>query len=587
MSEKAGQFVSLEKKHSIPKMGTSGVRQVQEIYNQPFYLEQFIQGIADHLNGLEEALIKEKGGLVLLGGDPRLGNADRIRKAAEIFVGNGFTVKCADRNGVASTPAMSHAIRHENALAGVIFTASHNPYTDVGIKVNIHDGSPALEDTAKSIHTCQNADALNGYYKVDEAKARGEGLISDLDTVDLYADLLDSIFDFADMRQKIASLKLKGALDGMGGATGPYITEIFGNRLGLDADFLRCEPDLYLGGAADPAHPNHPEPDFPYIEELISRNKTGNYHITAAYDSDGDRRLDGGSSFWVESADEFAIFARFADLIKIRELFQNPDGSPGRIYVARSAVTAPAADLIADDIRQYFEKGGNEVYFLQTATGFKWIAEYGNWGVEESNGLGNPYLREKDGIFSTIFLLKVMLETGKSPRELMEDVWKIGGRYYFTRGEISNAPKTSPVDQEAYEEEIRSLEKEKVQLTEILYKIVTDSDTLAGMKFGGMRFERSASWDYVDPAGNVREKNAAYEVEFEGGNIVKLRFSGTSSGGYTLRVYITAFDKRYDIPKKEVVLRTKTAIRELLADYGFTVAPSKFNDEQQPDAYAN
>ena len=49
----------------------------------------------------------------------------------------------------AKNTILINAIRHQKAVAGIILTASHNPFTDVGIKVNDHTGAPALEDIVK------------------------------------------------------------------------------------------------------------------------------------------------------------------------------------------------------------------------------------------------------------------------------------------------------------------------------------------------------------------------------------------------------------------------------------------------------
>jgi phosphoglucomutase len=50
----------------------------------------------------------------------------------------------------------------------------------------------------------------------------------------MYADLLDSIFDFASMKSMLAGKAFKAAFDSMHGAAGPFAREIFINRLGLD-----------------------------------------------------------------------------------------------------------------------------------------------------------------------------------------------------------------------------------------------------------------------------------------------------------------------------------------------------------------
>ena len=42
------ETVRIEKPYSINKMGTSGLRLVQEEYNRPLFLEQFAQGVADY-----------------------------------------------------------------------------------------------------------------------------------------------------------------------------------------------------------------------------------------------------------------------------------------------------------------------------------------------------------------------------------------------------------------------------------------------------------------------------------------------------------------------------------------------------------
>lgn len=576
--------------HSIPEMGTSGVRQVQEVFNRAGYLDQFIQGIVNYLNGLDPELLERTGRLVILGGDPRMGNKDRMIRAAEILVGNGLVAGFSIPDGVASTPALSHVIRKEKALAGIIFTASHNPYTDVGIKMNTHDGAPALSDTAKGVFQAQNDPSVASIQTVPYQTAREAGLIREIDTVQAYADLLDEIFHFDSMKESLAiwekekGRSFQGIFDAMGGAAGIYVREIFQNRLNIQSTLIRCEPDPYLGGPDDPAHPNHPEPDFSYLPELLPMNDE-NCDLIAAYDSDGDRRLDGGGGFWVESADEFALFAHHSNLINLVDLFSGANRK--KIYFARSVVTAGAIDLMEKDLKERFSREGLDAEILCTATGFKWIAEYGNFGVEESNGLGNPWLREKDGVFATVFLLKILLHTKKTPRELMEDVWKTYGRVYFTRGEISKAPQKRP-DQEGYQEELDQIEEEKKVLQSLMERAVSD-DHLHGLKYAGIAYRGGTTWDYVDPEGNVRSKNAAYLMNFDDGIQASMRFSGTSSGGYTLRLYISRFDERYNIPKSEMTTGAKKALGEFFLDIShgeFTNRPKNFTDENQPEVYS-
>ena len=56
--------------------------------------------------------------------------------------------------GLLSTPATSHLIRKENAIGGIILSASHNPGGidgDFGVKLNISNGGPAPEMTTNKI----------------------------------------------------------------------------------------------------------------------------------------------------------------------------------------------------------------------------------------------------------------------------------------------------------------------------------------------------------------------------------------------------------------------------------------------------
>lgn len=557
-------LLHLPKPYVIPKMGTSGMRATQEVYGQPFYLEQFLQGLTDHFASLPADVLERGGRRIVVGGDPRLGNRERVRRAAEILCAAGFRAVVA-KDGLASTPAMSHAIRHFKACGGVILTASHNPFTDVGIKANSPDGAPSLEEAIVSIHEKQNR--VTVVRRVPYEEAEKLGLVETFDAVALYGDLLDAIFDFKAMRDSIAKSGRapRLALDSMHGAAGPFARDIFVNRLGLSPVMLRERPDEFLGGTDAHGHPMHPEPDFAFVPELIKLNASGEYDLVAAYDSDVDRRLDGGSGFFVESADEMALFAKFGDLIRLERLFTGRDGKEGTIHFCRSTVTAGAIDLLAPWLAEHYAAKGYATRTVETPTGFKWIAELGNWGVEESNGLGNPWLREKDGIFASVFLLKVLLATGKTPLQLMEGIWRDVGRVYFTRGEVSGS---DPAGEKA------------------LTAILDAAPSKVGKSFAGLKLEAAQNWNYVHPVtGQVAAKKAAYVLAFEGGNTVKARFSGTGSGGYLMRVYCTKFDRRFDIPKSRIVEPMKAAFDAFLADSGFAGKSSNYTDAAQPEPY--
>ena len=69
---------------------------------------------------------------IIIGHDSRFMGEKFAALAAELFSENGFRVLLC--GSPTPTPVISHAIRHEKAVGGVNFTASHNPPEYQGIK---------------------------------------------------------------------------------------------------------------------------------------------------------------------------------------------------------------------------------------------------------------------------------------------------------------------------------------------------------------------------------------------------------------------------------------------------------------------
>ncbi|MDF2797941.1 MAG: alpha-D-glucose phosphate-specific phosphoglucomutase, partial [Devosia sp.] len=102
------------------KPGTSGLRKRVTVYQQPNYVENYIQAIFDSLEGFA-------GQTLVIGGDGRFYNDVAIQKAIRIAAANGFGKVMVGQNGLLSTPAASHIIRHYGAFGGLVLSASHNP----------------------------------------------------------------------------------------------------------------------------------------------------------------------------------------------------------------------------------------------------------------------------------------------------------------------------------------------------------------------------------------------------------------------------------------------------------------------------
>ena len=113
--------------------GTSGLRKKVTVFQQPHYLENFVQSVFDCVPEL-------RGGTLVLGGDGRYHNDHAIQTILRMAAANGAARVVVGRDGLLSTPAASELIRSRRAAGGLILSASHNPGGpdgDFGIKYTI------------------------------------------------------------------------------------------------------------------------------------------------------------------------------------------------------------------------------------------------------------------------------------------------------------------------------------------------------------------------------------------------------------------------------------------------------------------
>ena len=118
---------------SDQKPGTSGLRKSVTVFQQPHYLENFVQSIFDSLEGVQ-------GQTLVLGGDGRFYNRQAIQIILKMAAANGIGRILVGKGGIMSTPAASAIIRQYKAFGGIVLSASHNPggpNGDFGIKYNI------------------------------------------------------------------------------------------------------------------------------------------------------------------------------------------------------------------------------------------------------------------------------------------------------------------------------------------------------------------------------------------------------------------------------------------------------------------
>ena len=169
--------------------------------------------------------------MILIGRDTRLsGQLFESALAAGICSAGGKAVIC----GVIPTPAIAHLAKHFNANAGIVISASHNPFQDNGIKFFGGDGyklPDAVEDELEAIvHKIENGDDL------PRALGGRIGIVHDRrDMIHEYGE-----FVCATTKERFDGMKI--VLDCANGASyqiGPYILR----KLGADVFVINASPD--------------------------------------------------------------------------------------------------------------------------------------------------------------------------------------------------------------------------------------------------------------------------------------------------------------------------------------------------------
>jgi phosphoglucomutase len=488
--------------------GTSGLRKKVTVFQQPGYLENFVQSIFDSLEDFF-------GKTLVLGGDGRYFNRPAIQIIIKMAAANGFGELIIGQGGLLSTPAASNIIRKNKALGGLILSASHNPggpNEDFGIKYNVSNGGPAPEKYTDAFY--KHSQIISSYKiaKIEDTDIDriGSQQIENLkliviDPVTDYAELMQSIFDFGLVKQSISSGYITLLFDAMHAITGPYAKRILVDMLGAKPDsVINAEPLEDFGG-------HHPDPNLAHARELAARMfSPAAPTLGAASDGDGDRNMITGSNIFVTPSDSLAIMTANAHLI--------PAYAHGLIGVARSMPTSQAVDRVAVSYN---------IPCYETPTGWKFFGNLLDAGKitlcgEESFGTGSNHVREKDGLWAVLFWLNLIARKRQSVADIVHDHWQKFGRYIYSRH-----------DYEAVETTIAD---------SILEHLRSQLPVLSGQAFGEYIIKYADEFSYKDPVDGSISKNQGIRIGFENGSRIIFRLSGTGTVGATLRIYLEKFE---------------------------------------------
>ena len=362
----------------------------------------------DNVKRITEAtarwMLHKKMSQVVIGYDCRFGGKMFTDTAASVF-GN-FGIKVLMAEGFVSTPMVSLGVVETKSDLGVVITASHNPPSYNGFKLKSSFGGPSIPADIAEVESLIPEDCLPDLPNIEELESKE--LLSYIDLEQMYIDHVEKNFDLDTMRNSDVGL----AYDAMWGAGQNVIKRLF-----PDATLLHCDYNpSFLGQAPEPIDRNLQE-----LSQLLKDNDQ--LTLGLANDGDADRigMFDGDGNF-VDSHHLLLL------LLLYQYKHKNLDG---KVIITFS---------VTDKMKKLAEQFGLDVEV--TKIGFKYIAEIMITedvvvGGEESGGLAvKGHIPERDGIWVGLMIMEFMAKTGKSLKELVQEVYDLVGPFSFNRDDI-------------------------------------------------------------------------------------------------------------------------------------------------------
>ncbi|MFT4727285.1 MAG: phosphoglucomutase [Granulosicoccus sp.] len=512
--------------------GTSGLRAKTRVFMQPAYLENFIQAGFNALEGVA-------GKTLVVGGDGRFYNQRAIQIIMKMAAGNGVARIVVGRNGLLSTPAASALIRERQCDAGIILSASHNPGGedgDFGVKFNIANGGPAPESLTNALYEYTTKITSYDLYQAEDVdlstvgeNALGQTIVEVVDSVNCYAGLMKTLFDYDAIRALFAS-GFTMRFDAMHAVTGPYAKAILEDELGAaEGTVVNAVPLPDFGGG-------HPDPNPVHAHELLTEMFSANApDFGAASDGDGDRNMIVGQHCYVTPSDSLAVLAANAHLAL--------GYTSGLAGVARSMPTSRAVDRVA-------KAAGIPAF--ETPTGWKFFGNLLDAGMatlcgEESAGTSSDHVREKDGLWAVLLWLNILAVKQVSVAALMADHWSRYGRDYYSRHDYEGV--------------------DKVAAGSLMTSLRQRLDELPGTSINGLSITAADDFAYTDPVDGSRSEHQGIRILFGDSARLVFRLSGTGTVGATLRVYMEKFEQDSALHHEDtqLVLTALTEIADQLA----------------------
>lgn len=389
--------------------------------------------------GLATYLLKHKNNpSIAIAYDSRNMSKEFADTAASVLTANG--VKVFLYPSLRPTPMLSFTVRHLEADAGIVITASHNPKIYNGYKVYGSDGGQITDEAAKEILSfIDETDIFNDVRTMGLEEAEEKDLLEYItDEVDraYYSQVATLCIRKDLIKQKAEGLKIiYTPIHGSGNI--PVRTML--KKLGYTQVEVVKEQELPNGNFPTAPYPN-PE-DKKVFELAIEMAKETEPDLIFGTDPDCDRI----GVVVKESANNYKVLTGNQVGILLSDYILNARREMGLLSDKDTIVkTIVTSDMVKPIAKHY----GTQV--MDVLTGFKYIGEKIKefrqtktnnfvFGYEESYGyLAGEFVRDKDAVIASVLIAEMALyykEKGKNLYEALEDLFKQYG--YFKEDLIS------------------------------------------------------------------------------------------------------------------------------------------------------
>lgn len=359
--------------------GTDGVRGDATNYLTKKLAYRIGRYIGQYPNGAQNK--------ILIGRDTRLSGDSLDKAIVDGLLKSGAIVY---ELGITTTPSISYLVENGDFNFGIMISASHNPFTDNGIKIFSNNGEKLSSDIEDLIE--EYIDSKKDYLKIYEDDYQKRYHDSSL--------LIDKYIDFVASKCYVKN-KYRILLDCAHGSACVVAKKLFQEKLNQDVtiingDFDGTDINLNCGST--------------HLQHIIEEMETKKYDVGFAFDGDADRLMCIAENGQIIDGD-FLMFASSLNLKKHNKLNQN------KIVITTMSNLGLKKALKRYGIG-YEEVGVGDKYVQQSLK----LNGLSLGGEQSGHVIFYSDLNTGCGLLSAVHFLNIIDEEQKSPSLIVKDM---------------------------------------------------------------------------------------------------------------------------------------------------------------------